>query len=197
MSLSLVSIILPVFLLMGLGYVLRSKAIVGDGFFLHDAHRFFYLICLPCLLFVKTTAVPLVVSSNAYLEFGSVGCSWSGCGNFSIIHWWQFCSSAPADISSCGLARGLQQCTYAPGAILGIFVYLGVTGMDLAVGFFLLLCPRPWSRMSWPQNVRVIPGSPERVSWFPPWDFLSRSCFFISSPKVFWGADDIRITDVS
>lgn len=72
MSLSLVSIIMPVFLLMGLGYVLRRKMIVGDGF-LHDANRLLYLICLPCLLFVKIAAVPLAVSFNAHLVLGSVG----------------------------------------------------------------------------------------------------------------------------
>jgi len=70
--LSLLSIILPVFLLMGLGYVLRRRGIVGDGF-LHDANRLLYLICLPCLLFAKIAVVPLTASFSPMLVLGSLG----------------------------------------------------------------------------------------------------------------------------
>lgn len=69
---SIVTTIVPVFLVMGLGYVLRRRGLISDVF-LTDANSLLYHVCLPCLLFVKIAAVPLDISFNARLVAGSVG----------------------------------------------------------------------------------------------------------------------------
>ncbi|WP_462323491.1 AEC family transporter [Desulfoplanes sp.] len=69
---SIVTTILPVFLVMGLGYAIRRKGLVGDTF-LADANRLLYYVCLPCLLFVKIAAVPVDMAFNPMLIVGSIG----------------------------------------------------------------------------------------------------------------------------
>ncbi len=72
MLVSIVTTILPVFLVMGLGYTIRRARLVGDAF-LTDANRLLYYVCLPCLLFVKIAAVPVDVTFNPMLIVGSIG----------------------------------------------------------------------------------------------------------------------------
>jgi predicted permease len=69
---SILSTILPVFLVMGLGYGLRHRGLIGDRF-LADANRLVYYVCLPCLLFVKIASVPLDMAFNPVLVAGSTG----------------------------------------------------------------------------------------------------------------------------
>ena len=69
---SIVTTILPVFLVMGLGYAIRRKGLVGDTF-LEEANRLLYHVCLPCLLFVKIAAVPVDMAFNPLLIVGSMG----------------------------------------------------------------------------------------------------------------------------
>ncbi|GAU09583.1 AEC family transporter [Desulfoplanes formicivorans] len=69
---SIVTTIVPVFLVMGLGYVLRRRGLISDAF-LTDANGLLYHVCLPCLLFVKIAAVPVDISFNGLLVAGSTG----------------------------------------------------------------------------------------------------------------------------
>ncbi len=71
MFFSLATTILPVFLVMGLGYAIQRYGLVGDRFFL-EANRLLFYVCLPCLLFVKSAAVSVDMAFNPLLIVGSI-----------------------------------------------------------------------------------------------------------------------------
>ncbi|MEZ4600435.1 MAG: AEC family transporter [Syntrophotaleaceae bacterium] len=75
--LNVLNIILPVFLVVGLGSLLRYLGLLDGGFF-HQANRLVYFVCLPSLLFYKigtadfhnTFNGPMVLGASAALVAG-------------------------------------------------------------------------------------------------------------------------------
>jgi hypothetical protein len=68
--LEIVTIVLPVFLVIALGYLLRRLALI-DSAFLHQTNRLVYYICLPLLLFYKIGTADFFASFNGALVVGS------------------------------------------------------------------------------------------------------------------------------
>ncbi len=74
--LTVFEIVLPVFLIIGLGYGVRRAGLVDDNFFL-QANRLIYYVCLPVLLFYKIGSADFYTSFNIKLvaaTAGGVGC---------------------------------------------------------------------------------------------------------------------------
>ena len=63
-------IILPVFLLMGLGYLLRRVRLLDSSFF-HQANRLVYFVCLPALLFYKIGSADFKSNFNGTMVLGA------------------------------------------------------------------------------------------------------------------------------
>lgn len=68
--LEIITIVLPVFLVIGLGYLLKRLELI-DSAFLHQTNRLVYYICLPLLLFYKIGKADFQTSFNGALVVGS------------------------------------------------------------------------------------------------------------------------------
>lgn len=66
----IVTIVLPVFLVIALGTLLRHLGLI-DAAFLHQTNRLVYYICLPLLLFYKIGSADFLASFNGALVVGS------------------------------------------------------------------------------------------------------------------------------
>ena len=66
----ILTIVLPVFLVIGLGYLLRRLALI-DGEFLFQTNRLVYYLCLPLLLFYKISKAEFAANFNGPLVVGS------------------------------------------------------------------------------------------------------------------------------
>jgi len=66
----ILTIVLPVFLVIALGYLLRRLALI-DADFLFQTNRLVYYICLPLLLFYKIGTADFFASFNGALVLGS------------------------------------------------------------------------------------------------------------------------------
>lgn len=67
----ILNIVLPVFLVIGLGWVLRRVGII-DSTFLHQTNRLVYYVCLPLLLFYKIGAADFTSNFNGRLVIASI-----------------------------------------------------------------------------------------------------------------------------
>jgi len=73
---NVIEIVLPVFLIIGLGYSIRRAELVDNNFFV-QANRLVFYICLPLLLFYKIGTADFSTSFNIRLVMatsGAVGC---------------------------------------------------------------------------------------------------------------------------
>lgn len=133
---SIIATIAPVFLVMGLGYGLRRKGLIGDRF-LTDANRLVYYVCLPCLLFVKIAEVPVNMTFNPLLVAGSTGvllCIFGASYGFARIMGY---SDQVVGVFSQGAARGNM-------AYMGLAViYYGLGDEALVRSGLLLACLVP------------------------------------------------------
>lgn len=71
MTSQILLIVLPVFLVIGLGFCLKRTALVHDAF-IHDLNRLVYYIALPALLFYKIAGADFFASFNARLLGGMI-----------------------------------------------------------------------------------------------------------------------------
>lgn len=69
MNSQILLIVLPVFLVIGLGFCLKRTALVHDAF-IHDLNRLVYYIALPALLFYKIAGADFLASFNVALLGG-------------------------------------------------------------------------------------------------------------------------------
>ena len=73
---NVIEIVLPVFLIIGLGYGIRRTELVDNNFFV-QANRLVFYVCLPLLLFYKIGTADFSTSFNIRLVMatsGAVGC---------------------------------------------------------------------------------------------------------------------------
>ena len=70
--LEILNIVLPVFVVIGLGTLLRRVGLI-DSDFLHHTNRLVYYICLPLLLFYKIGTANFAANFNGGLVAASVG----------------------------------------------------------------------------------------------------------------------------
>lgn len=73
---NVIEIVLPVFLIIGLGYSIRRAELVDNNFFV-QANRLVFYVCLPLLLFYKIGTADFSTSFNIRLVMatsGAVGC---------------------------------------------------------------------------------------------------------------------------
>jgi len=70
--LDILNIVLPVFIVIGLGTLLRRLGLIDSGF-LHHTNRLVYYVCLPLLLFYKIGTANFAASFNGALVAASVG----------------------------------------------------------------------------------------------------------------------------
>jgi len=70
--LDIITIVLPVFLVIGLGYLLRRLALI-DHEFLFQTNRLVYYVALPLLLFYKIGTADFFANFNGALVIGSIG----------------------------------------------------------------------------------------------------------------------------
>jgi predicted permease len=75
--LKITSIILPVFLIMGLGCLLRQIRLLDDSFFF-QANRLVYFVCLPSLLFYKIGTADFANTFNGAMVLGASGALLAG-----------------------------------------------------------------------------------------------------------------------
>jgi len=68
---SALSTIVPIFLVIGLGYGVRRKGLLTDAF-MASGNRLLYMVAIPCLLFHKIATVPFHGSFFPWLIVGSV-----------------------------------------------------------------------------------------------------------------------------
>ena len=68
----ILNIVLPVFIVIGLGTLLRRVGLI-DSVFLHQTNRIVYYLCLPLLLFYKIGTADFAANFNGRLVAASVG----------------------------------------------------------------------------------------------------------------------------
>ena len=68
----ILTIVLPIFLVIGLGYFLRRFGFLDEAF-LHQTNRLIFYIALPLLLFYKIGTADFSANFNGALVIGSVG----------------------------------------------------------------------------------------------------------------------------
>lgn len=133
--LNVIEIVLPVFLIIGLGYAIRRLRLVSEGFFT-DINTLVYYVCLPLLLFYKIAGADFSTSFNLRLVLATsagVAC----CFSVSYLYGKWRAYSAPAHGSFCqGSFRG--NLAYIGLAIVfNAYGDAGLTRAGILLGFLV------------------------------------------------------------
>lgn len=118
--LNVIEIVLPVFLVIGLGYAVRRLGIVDDGFF-SQVNKLVYYVCLPLLLIYKIAGADFSTSFNFRLVIATsagVACC------FAITYLYGKWRSFPAPIHG----------TFCQGSFRGNLAYIGLAIVFNAYG---------------------------------------------------------------
>lgn len=118
--LEILTIVLPVFLVIALGYGLKRVRLIDDAF-LFQTNRLIYYIALPALLFYKIGTSDFFANFNATLVLGSAAVIAAG---FAISYGWAALRRYPPE------ARG----TFSQGAFRGNLAYVGLAIVMNAYG---------------------------------------------------------------
>ncbi|HED14201.1 MAG TPA: AEC family transporter [Gammaproteobacteria bacterium] len=108
----ILNIVLPVFLVIGLGFGLRRGGLI-DTVFISSVNRLVYYVSLPLLLFYKISIADFSASFNPALVGGSIAVTVLG---FIVVYWFAGVMQLP------GPARGVT----AQGACRGNLAYMGL-----------------------------------------------------------------------
>ena len=120
--LSTLTIVLPVFLVIGLGFALRRTALI-DANFLYQLNRLIYYIALPSLLFYKIGTADFGASFNEALVLGLILVIAIG---FALSYTWAALRGYPPAV------RG----TFSQGAFRGNLAYIGLAMVFTGVRHF-------------------------------------------------------------
>ncbi len=118
--LEIITIVLPVFLVIALGFVLKKWGLI-DQVFLMQTNRLIYYICLPLLLFYKIGAADFLANFNGPLILGSAAAIAFG---FFFSYGYTVLRNYPAE------ARG----AFSQGAFRGNLAYVGLAMVMNAYG---------------------------------------------------------------
>jgi hypothetical protein len=118
--LEIITIVLPVFLVIALGYLLKRLGLI-DSAFLHQTNRLVYYIALPLLLFYKIGTADFGTSFNGALVIGS---SLAIAAGFLLSYGYATLRRYPPE------ARG----TFSQGAFRGNLAYIGLAIVFNAYG---------------------------------------------------------------
>jgi predicted permease len=116
----ILTIVLPVFLVIGLGYLLRRLRLI-DADFLFQTNRLVYYLCLPLLLFYKIGTADFSASFNGALVLGSALAIAAG---FGLSYGYAAVRRYPPPV------RG----TFSQGAFRGNLAYVGLAIVMNAYG---------------------------------------------------------------
>ena len=118
--LTTLTIVLPVFLVIGLGFALKRTALI-DSHFLYQLNRLIYYIALPSLLFYKIGSADFAASFNEALVLGLILTVALG---FALSYAWASLRGYPPAV------RG----TFSQGAFRGNLAYIGLALVFNAYG---------------------------------------------------------------
>jgi hypothetical protein len=118
--LDILNIVLPVFLVIALGYVLKRLGLIDQAFLL-QTNRLVYYVCLPLLLFYKIGAADFLANFNGALVIGSAAAI---AGGFFISYAYAALRRYPPE------ARG----AFSQGAFRGNLAYMGLAIVFNAYG---------------------------------------------------------------
>ena len=116
----ILNIVLPVFMVIALGYLLRRLGLIDAGFLL-QTNRLVYYICLPLLLFYKIGSADFFANFNPTLVIGSAACI---VGGFLVSYGWAALRRYPP------AAHG----AFSQGSFRGNLAYMGLAIVFNAYG---------------------------------------------------------------
>lgn len=165
---NVIEIVLPVFLVIGLGYAIRKLGLVTGDFF-SEVNKLVYYVCLPLLLVYKIAGADFSTSFNFRLVMAtSAGIACSFGIAFLYGKWRAF--PAPVHGSFCqGAFRG--NLAYIGLAIVyNAYGDIGLTGAGILLGFLVpvlnffailaLVLPQQRQRTSFREIVRLVVSNP-------------------------------------